>query len=299
MTTVAARTRDTAPTDSVWPLARVEALRYARHPLFLIGFVLGLAASAGERGPIELDYHVIPSFFIGVFGIVVAARLTITGDRPRAVVDAAPATPAARTAASFLACAVPGVAGLVLVLVHRAFVIADPMPDWLYGTYGAFDRLSITMIVPVIACVGGPVLGVAVARWLRFPGAELLTVVLVILWSDLSGYRTQRGLDPSGWLAHILHMASPYTAFGEGNGDGERPVTMVRSYTGSPTAYALWTIALCGLAVAATLWRCSTGTARKRSARAVVIIGVVAIGALVLASITGNQDVFITVKPHG
>jgi hypothetical protein len=66
--------------SGIWPLARIEATRYARDPLFLLGLLLGILTSAGERGPIELDYQVIPAFFIGVFGIVVAARLTTSTD---------------------------------------------------------------------------------------------------------------------------------------------------------------------------------------------------------------------------
>ncbi len=66
---------------SVWPLARTEAIRYARHPLFLFGFVAALLAGAGERGPMEIDFQVIPSFLIGVLGVVVAARLTVSTRR--------------------------------------------------------------------------------------------------------------------------------------------------------------------------------------------------------------------------
>lgn len=298
MSAIAVAPRTVAAPGGVWPLARVEALRYLRHPLFLVGFVLGLAASAGEWGPIELDYHVIPSFFIGVFGIVVAARLTTSADRSRAVVDAAPVSETTRTAALCVACAVPGLAGLTMILLHRAVVLSDPITNGLYGTYGSLDRLVITVLVPLIACVGGPLLGVAVGRWLRFPLAELLTVVVVIIWSNVSGYVP--GDDHSvSWFGRLVHVAAPYTAFAQGNGDGERPTTVVTSYTGAPTWFAVWTLGLCGLAMTAALWRGATGQVRSMVGRAFIVITCCTLLALTLSIVTGNQHWFTTVVRHG
>jgi hypothetical protein len=269
----------------IWPLARLEAVRYARHPLFLVGLLLGVAASAGEHGPIELDYQVIPAFFIGVFGVVVADRLTKSTDRPRLVVDAAPASQTARTAASCWACAVPAIAGLALVVLHRAFVLADPIPDWMYGTYGPLDRFFITMVIPVIACVGGPLLGVAVGRWLRFPGASLLAVIVVLLWSEVAAYLPAQGMNAGSLFARILHMTTAYTAFGS----GDDPLTRVRSYTGSPVWFAVWTLTLCGLAAIAALRRGAEGRARRIIGKTAVVLAVVAGLALILAIATGNQ----------
>ena len=69
MTTLAVPTVHDVPAGtSVRPLALIEAKRFARHPLFLIGTVMCAIFSYGHHGPEELDYHVIPSFFIGVLG---------------------------------------------------------------------------------------------------------------------------------------------------------------------------------------------------------------------------------------
>jgi hypothetical protein len=289
---------------STWVLARIEAKRYARHPLFLIGVALCTLASAGKHGPEELDYHVIPSFFIGVLGIIVAARLTASTDRSAPVVDAAPVSDTARTAAMCLACAVPTAAGLLIVLMHRLFVLADPVPDWLYGTYGPADRLFITVIVPVIACAGGPLLGVAVARWLRFPGAALLAVIAVLFWSNITAYAPAQmsllvrsgSMDSSALFARVLHMFTPYTAFASGNGDGEHASTVMTSFTGSPGWFALWTLALCGLAAVAALWRTAEGEARRSVGRAFVVLAAIAVVALVLSVVTGNQTEFKTTR---
>jgi hypothetical protein len=281
--------------SSVWPLARIEARRYARHPLFQIGFALGVVASAGERGPNEFDYHVIPSFFIGVFGIIVAARLTASTQRSRSIVDAAPTSQTQRTAALCLACLVPAAAGLVLVVLHRAFVLADPIPLWKYGTYGAFDRFLITMVVPVIACAGGPLLGVAVGRWLRFPASGLLTVTTVLAWSNIAAaVPEQSRLDPASPFARVLHVLAPYTSFAEGNNDLGVPLTRVRSYTGSVTWFAVWTLTLCGLAATAALWHGAVDRARRVVGRTFTVLAVAALIALVATVLTGNQRQYDT-----
>jgi hypothetical protein len=298
MSTIAAPTTTTMQSrTSTWVLARIEAKRYARHPLFLIGVALCTLASAGKHGPEELDFHVIPSFFIGVLGIVVAARLTASTERSAQVVDASPVSETARTAAMCLACAVPAAAGLLIVLMHRLFVISDPIPTMLYGTYGPPDRLFITVIVPVIACAGGPLLGVAVARWLRFPGAALLAVIAVLFWSSVAAYvSSQSSLDSSTLFARVLHMLTPYTAFASGNGDGEHSSTVMTSFTGSPGWFAVWTLALCGLAAAAALWRGADGEARRSVGRAFIALAAVALVALVLSAVTGNQTQFKTTR---
>jgi hypothetical protein len=285
---------------SVWPLARTEAIRYARHPLFLLGFVAALLAGAGERGPMELDFQVIPSFFIGVLGVVVAARLTVSTRPAGPVVDAAPTSITKRTAALCLACAVPATAGLVAVLVHRAFVLASPLPEWHHGTYSGTDPILITMVIPVVACAGGPLLGVAAGRWLRFPASTLLVMVLLLLWSWEGAYvPEQRMPDPATPLARTLHMLTPYTAWGGGTyptGGNESYDTLssVVSYTGAPTWYAVWATSLCVLAAAAALLKGAHGRTRSRIVAVASGALVVAVLALTMAATHGNQQLFQT-----
>ena len=199
------------PSSVLGRLTRIEALRYAKHPLFLVGFVLALASS-GTYGPVELDHQVVPAFFLGVLGIVVGNRLVSGSERSAPVIDAAPVSETLRTAALCLACLVPGAAGVVVVLVHRAFVQLDPPAAYEYAGYDGFDRFLITMAVPVVACVGGPLLGVAAGRWLRFRGAAVLTVILVWLWSSRFGYISHDSAS-SNLVSRVLHLLTPYTPF--------------------------------------------------------------------------------------
>lgn len=291
--TASGSARSTSSTRSALArLARIEAVRYARHPLFLIGFALALASSAGRYGPVELDHQVVPAFFLGVLGLVVAARLTAATEAARPVVEAAPVPETTRTAALCLACVVPAAAGLVVVLFHRAFVMADPLPAYVYAGYGSADRILITIVIPVIACAGGPLLGVAVGRWLRFRGATLLAVLVLLEWSRLGAYLPAQQLDAGSVTARTTHMLTPYTAFLETNTESNALPTVVTSYTGSPFWFMVWTLALCGLATTAALWHGARRSARASVRRNVgaAFAGCLAVGAVavVLAVTTGS-----------
>ena len=280
--------------STIWPLARIEAKRYARHPVFLIGLLLGIVFSAGEHGPIELDYQVIPSFFIGVLGLVLATRLTTSTGRSRPVVDAAPVSETMRTAALCLACVVPAAAGVVLVLVHRAVRPRRPLPG-----------VDVRHVRPVGAVrhhhdhPGHRLRGWPAARGrgralAALPGAALLAVVVILFWSNVAAYVPAQGMNSRSLFARFLHMATAYTAFGTSNGDGNTPTTTVRSYTGSPLWFAVWALALCGLAATAALWRRADGRARTVVGRTFVALVAVALVALTLSVATGNQRLYDT-----
>jgi hypothetical protein len=276
-------------------LARIEAARYAKHPLFLLGFVLALACS-GTYGPVELDHQVVPAFFLGVLGIMVATRLVAGSERSAPVIDAAPVSETLRTAALCLACLVPGAAGVVVVLFHRVLVLANPPGAYEYAGYDAFDRFLITLVIPVVACVGGPLLGVVVGRWLRFRGAALLAVVVVCLWSSTCAYISQ-DLEGASLTSRLLHLLTPYTSFLETNSNGGAP-TLVTSFTGSPFWFLVWTVALCGLAATAALLRGADGAVRRTVLGWFAGSAVVAVVALVLGVTTGAQTL-VQYTPDG
>lgn len=277
-------------------LTRIEAVRYARHPLFLVGFVLALASS-GTYGPVELDHQVVPAFFLGVLGIVVGNRLVSGSERSAAVIDAAPVEETLRTAALCLACLVPGAAGVVVVLFHRVFVQADPPRAYEYAGYDTFDRTLITLVIPVVACVGGPLLGVVVGRWLRFRGAAVLTVVLVWLWASTCAYISQN-IDGNGLPSRALHLLTPYTAFLETSAESNAPPSLVTAFTGSPFWFLVWTVALCGLAATAALLHGAEGPVRRMLLLWFTGSAVIAVVALVLGVSTGAQQL-VQYTPDG
>jgi len=60
--------------------------------------------------------------------------------------------------------------------------------------------------------------------------------------------------------------------------------------------FAVWTLALCGLAATAALWRGAAGEARCTIARTFVALVAVALVALILSVATGNQTEFKTTR---
>ena len=88
--------RPEAPTAEGWPalraLARVEAKRFARHPLFLLGIAIMLIPMVAVVWQQELDANPMTgtlfiAFLIGVFGFIVAHRLTTSLLRTRDLAD--------------------------------------------------------------------------------------------------------------------------------------------------------------------------------------------------------------------
>ncbi len=297
MTAVAAPAVVPATSSVLLRLARIDALRYARHPLFVLGLLLALASS-GNYGPVELDHQVVPAFFIGVLGLVVASRLATATDTSRPVVAAAPVVEPVRTAALCLACAVPAAAGLLVVVVHRLFVLADPPSSYEYAGYSATDRWWITILIPVVASAGGPLLGVLVGRWLRFRGATVLAVLGVLLWSQVGAYYPAQRFDAESLFARTLHLFTPYTAFVETNAGGNAPPTLVTSYTGSAFWFLVWTVALCAMAATAAIAHGATGRLRRVVVRWFSAALVVAVAALVAGVGTG-ADHLVYYTPDG
>ena len=295
MTAVAMPVRAVRAPSLLWPLARIEAVRYARHPVFLVGLVACAVFSAGRMGPVELDWPIMPAFFLGVLGIVVAARLTRSTDTSAAVISSAPVPTTVRTAAMCLACLVPATAGLVMAVWHRLWVVlTDPTPEFFYGTYDSLERQVILIVLPVVFPLGGALLGVAVGRWLRFPGAALLAVIAVVAWSNFSGYLNLAN-PPSG-VNRVLHLLAPYTSWQVNDGEADHTATAIRSLTGSPTWYAVWALCLCGLAAVAAMLRGADAATRRTLLRSGGVLVAAAVVALSLAVTGGNDRLFDTTE---
>src|SRR4029078_5072874 len=96
--------------------------------------------------------------------------------------------------------------------------------------------------------------------------------------------------------ALLLQTASRSTAFATGDGSGEHVSRVMTSFTGSPVWYAVWTVALCGLAATAALCHGAQGDTRRTVGRAFVALVAVALVALVLAVAMGNQTNFRTTE---
>ena len=265
-------------------LARYEASRFARHPLFLISAgLLGYGAyqlhadmyANKDVAPLELSLS--PAFLMGLMGMVVAYRLTRSTRRAHEAVEGVPAGEPTRTAALLLACLVP----FSLAVASMAHVIiawhVEPMPWGTGWDYFSATQRDAMMVAAALAGLGGPVLGVCLGRWWRWPGAPLVATVGLVAWSILT-------LFPwDSRLGNVWHMSAPFVLWITGSDSDPQPGAM----GGSPVWRIAYVLALIGLAAVTALLHGSTGGTRAQLRRWLVALSVVAVALLLMASLTG------------
>ena len=238
-------------------LARADARRFARHPLFLFGVVvllLMLGFGIATRSVVTVsavEGLVFPAFLLGVFGFVVAHRLTTSLRRSGDLADTSPTGQQRRTIALCLACLVPmaaGVATISALVVFGAVWPPESIPAgqrvaW-FGHEPTVDMLAALVATLPLAALGGPLLGVAVARWAPFRGSALLGVVILVIGAAYGDAL------PTPWFT-----ISPWFNFMAGDyHDGQYHTTWLRGGV-EPLWSCGYYAALCGLAVVTALLR--------------------------------------------
>lgn len=280
--TMVPRTTEPAalPRATLAALARADSRRFARHPLFLFGVavcLLLLASVAIGGDPAPLESTVAPAFFLGVFGFVVAHRLTTSLRRTPDLAEIAPVDQRRRTISLCLACLVPtGIAvammagSLVAAVVWPPVAIPAGDPVSWFGHEPAVDILAALVAGGPVAALGGSLLGVAVARWAPFRGSALLALVVLVVGTAAADGWT------SGWAA-----IAPYQVFSDSMVvDGQIRSSWLAEWL-SPRWYLAYALCLCLLAVVAALLR--DGTGRRQLLAVAAALTVAAAGALLLA----------------
>jgi len=268
------------PGQSVTALALTEARRFARHPLFLCSLAVvlvaqGVGIARQQVIDVGVEATVLPAFFIGVFGFVVAHRLTTSLRRTGDLADTAPVGAQRRTVALCLACLVPMTLGILVILSMALFGAVWPptMPDRQVAWFGYESNLDVWAVLigdVVLACLGGPLLGVAVARWAPFRGSALLGMVLLMTGPVLAQ------AVPSPWYA-----AAPWVIFNDERVVGGKYQASWILDAVSPAWWCGYAACLCALAVVAALMRESAH--RRQLSLAGGVIAAAAVGFLLLA----------------
>lgn len=265
-------------------LAKVELIRYARHPLFLVpaalcAVVTTLAVSHSRDSVLEPP--VGAAFLIGVLGMVVGFRLTRSMEKTEALAST-PMDVGHRVAALCLACFVPAVAGLLCGLAILVF--GHQNGDWGYGTWSADQRVAIILGQTAVASLGGPLLGIAAARWLRFPGAVVVAPVGVLTWTVVTNGWSANNQDSTGWL--LARLFSPFAFFHTLDTDAGKPHA-VESWLGNPWFFLLWLVLLCAFAAVVAMLKSSEGATRARLRTVLVGVVLAALASYALAVFTG------------
>jgi hypothetical protein len=302
MTYEAMPTTTTLSTDStgaaVSKLARAEMLRYARHPLFLVGLVLTIVVSAlpdpGGETTSNLTGVLIPALFIGVFGIIVMYRLTRSSDRLAETSGAPALGMRARTAALAWATVVPFSVGLLWFAwgVTRYEQSATPPYGLPFGDVGDSWAYAWLFALGTVSCAGGPILGLVIARWFPRRGIAVITAIVIVLASMALNVLMQPGLVEG---IRPFRVFWPFTWFGGGfgiEGDSERMVIL----TGSPQWYVVYLISLCALGILVALYR-DPEQPRDRLRIAIIGTAVAALALGVITMTTGVQETMINPNP--
>lgn len=295
MTTLAEDTLD----PTVLPqLARKEMLRYARHPLFLLSLAL-LAMStinppdsdSADAGTSTLLFTIVPAAVLGIFGMVIMAGLTRASDRAAEAAGTVPTSQATRTLALASAAVVP----LAVALAYYGYMVwgfhhwppvANGIPvaevddRWVY---------AVLFTQGVMPAVGGPILGLVLARWLPQRGAVPVAAVVLVLAVTLM----QGVFEP----VRAIRLVMPWTHFAGPmgvEGDASRQVIM----TGSPYWWGAYLVLLCAGGLVVALLR-DDQQPRQRLARLLAVIAVLAAACCVLAITQGVQSTIVNPLPSG
>ena len=284
MTTTAAPAAAASTRSSLRALARLEAVRFARHPLFLTGvglLTLSTVVTALQR-PVDIGLMaqpIVPAMTLGVFGLIVADRLTRSTAPTLDELGGAPVPERTRTAALAVACLVPAaVAAVWATFMLTWFAVHRPVPQaWWYDTLPAADVIAYYLAASVVAAYGGAVLGVVTGRWMAWPGAPLVVAVLLVAVTiPFSGI--VEGLRP-------VRQVWPWTTW-YGGDDGAGGDLY---YQGNPRWWLVHTLCLCLLGVVAALLH-DRSQPRRRLVLVAVVVALVAAGASVASMTTGPQE---------
>jgi hypothetical protein len=261
-------------------LAVRETRRFVLNPVFLsaVAFI-GWTQWVGP-GTLSTDidsYNPYPAIFLGGFGMMAMYWLTRSTRASEPVIGVTPVTQQARTAALCAVAVVPFACGGLVLL---RFVQTIPVSSALYGPFSSSARIAVLVGQIVVPALGGPLLGVALGRWVRFPGAAF--VLFLVLYGWVSLVTILSIWHPDSALVAVLRLFAPF-AFFTFNPNGD----LVMAWRGSPWFFIGWQLALCVIAVLVALLRGAEGRVRLRIVCALGIAGAAALVMLVLAATGG------------
>jgi hypothetical protein len=261
-------------------LAARETRRFVLNPVFLLVVVIIAWWTWAGRGTAVADIALVNAFtaiFLGGFGMMATFWLTRSMRASDPVVGVTPVTLPARTAALCAVAIVPFGCGCLALI---AFLHFHPASDPAYGAFSPSARIAVLAGQIVVPALGGPLLGVALGRWVRFPGAAFVLFLLLSGWVSLVTILSISHANSA--LVAVLRLFAPFAFFtSTDNGAG------VTAWRGSPWFFIGWQLALCAIAVLAALLRGAEGPVRSRIIRALGVAGVAAAILLVLAGLGG------------
>ena len=277
----------TAPVRATFTaLALRETRRLVLNPVFLFAvafMVYALWAGPGTVTDIDTA-NPYPAIFLGGLGMMATYWLTRSMRASEPVVGVTPTTLPARTAALCAVAVVPFACGCLALL---RFVQLIPVSNALYGPFSPSARVAVLIGQIVVPALGGPLLGVALGRWVQFPGAAFVLFLILYGWVSLVTILSMS--HPNSAPVAVLRLFAPFAFFtSTGN------TAQVTAWRGSPWFFLGWQLALCAIAVLVALLRGAEERVRTRIIRALAIAGAAALILLVLAATGGFTHALTT-----
>ena len=260
-------------------LAARETRRFALNPVFLFAVVMTMWVAWSRAGAVVTEIDEVngyPAVFLGGFGMMAAYWLTRSMRASEPVAGVTPVTRPARTAALCCVAIVPFGCGILALL---GFLRTYPLGDAVYGPFSPSARIAVLVGQIVMPALGGPLLGVALGRWVRFPGAAFVLFLILSGWVNLVTALTLA--RPDSAPVAVLRLFSPFALFTLHSDAG------VTAWRGSPWFFIGWQLALCAIAVLVALLRGAEGRLRARIIRALGIVLAAAVILLLLAGTGG------------
>jgi hypothetical protein len=260
-------------------LGRIEARRFALNPIFLAAAGCTAYVLWDRQRGVVADVNTVlvyPAIFLGGLGMVAAFWLTQSMRRSDDALGVAPMSEPERTGALCLAMVVPLLCGALSLL---AIVVFQQVPGpWSYGALGTSGGVAAAVSQVVVPALGGPLLGVALGRWIRFPGSAALVFLAAWGWITLlyTVTATLAAAHRQSTLVVMLRFFAPFTFFTDEDSPGR-----IETWRGSPWFFLGWQLCLCGAAVIVALLRGADPRLRTRLLR--LLAGVLALAGLMYA----------------
>ncbi len=275
---------------SLRAMARIETIRLAKNPAFIIGNLIAYSFLAyflvrGETDKYAvqdlLSWPVVPAFFIGLPALVIMARQTRSTEAAAEAMSASPGTEARRTQALILACLLPAAVGGLWVAIE---VVASAFKDvaaeeWWFNTAGDVEITAMLLCAAPVACLGGGLLGVLIGRWLNFPGAAAVMVVVLVVGDFLGQLAFAEESNP------MLRLWTPWILWHSGTQDDDTSTL----YAGNAVFSLIYLLCLCAAAAIFAIRHDRTARTPKLR-QAFVALTVVGLAALTLSMTTGETD---------
>jgi predicted outer membrane lipoprotein len=287
----------TPPGSTLGVLAGQEIRNYLRHKLFWFGTAMtGLVVvsmfawdDTGSAGA----YMIGPGAMLGVLGLVVMFGLTRRSDRAAQAAGAVAVPERVRTLALAAAVVVPFTAAMVAYVAAVVAWYVRPPHEWVVPPGVSNPFVLAQMFGDGVMCaVGGPLLGLLLARYLPRRGvAAIASVLLVLVTIMLQG-------NFAGGQPYRVFWFWTYFIGQLGWSPDPGGSIHFRTAPGNPFIWVLYLVIVCALGVVAAVFHDpESDRTRLRN----VALGLLGLALLlgVLTMTVGYTDVLVNPIPCG